>query len=279
MNPLEQYPILAALTSSLRRSQQQTIAWAVSGLLHCERRSLPALARQLARRSGIAATSALTRLDRLLHNPRLDDGHLTRALLGVLSQTAQPLIVAVDWTAWRWGLPCLVAAAAVERRAVPVAALVAPRQDPSPLPNAVEDAFLARLLAGLADLGLGAVLVFARGVARARLLQWLHTHARRPEPTIGWLGRLVDRVSVVVGEAPPRRRGAWGWSRDGCLTWGGSGDAQTAPCGWWGVGGWARGGAGPWWLATNLDCTVAALVGLDDAPKLPRPLMRYICQS
>ncbi len=101
MNPVDQYPILAALTSPLRRSQQKTVAWAVSRLRTLERLSLPALAHQLARRSGSAATRARTRLDRRLPTPRADDGPLTRPLLRVRSQIAQPLSLVVAWTAWR----------------------------------------------------------------------------------------------------------------------------------------------------------------------------------
>ena len=55
MDPLEQYPILSAVTSPLRRSQQKTIAWAVRGLLARTRCTLPTLAVQLAGRSGIHA--------------------------------------------------------------------------------------------------------------------------------------------------------------------------------------------------------------------------------
>ena len=139
MDPLERYPILAAVTRPLRRSQQKTIAWAVSGLLARTRCTLPTLAVQLAGRPlrypgrgphavwrprGVPeVASALTRLDRLLHNPRLDDWQRTRQLRWVLGQAQQrgphairrscgvpqqPLRLAIDWTAWRRRCPLLV---------------------------------------------------------------------------------------------------------------------------------------------------------------------------
>ena len=48
MDPRERSPMLSTLTSPLCRSQQQTIAWAVSGLLARTRSTLPTLAVPLA---------------------------------------------------------------------------------------------------------------------------------------------------------------------------------------------------------------------------------------
>jgi hypothetical protein len=231
MDPLEQYPILAAVTRPLRRSPQKTIAGAVSGLLARTRSMLPTFAVQLAGRSGLQAARALTRLDRLLHNPRLDDWQLTRQLRWVRGQAQQrgphaiagsrgvpyqPLLLAIDWTAWRPRFPLLVAAAAVDRRAVPVAVEVVPRAEPLRSQHRVEERVLARLLGVLTERDRRAVLVFDRGFARASLLPWLRTHGSRPEPASGWIVGHPRRAQARLG-CPGRaagRPGQRGGGRD-----------------------------------------------------------------
>ncbi len=250
MDPLPVYPILAEVTEGLRRSLRKTIAWAVGGLLMHAPASLPQLALHLAACSGIQAGSALTRLYRLLHNPRFREEALTARLLQLLGRRLKHLLLAVDWTEWTRRRRCLVAAAAVARRALPVAVTVAPAVSPLPSQNRIEEAFLERLIASLRMCGLKAVLVFDRGFARPGLMQFLQEHAGS---ALGWVIRLPRCLGVVgrrgrhrflwrAGLCGRARRSIWaGWS------WA---RGRRCACGWWGfgrAGGTNRGGWPPTW--------------------------------
>lgn len=154
MDPIPVYPILAEVTSPFRRSLQKAILWAVGGLRMHASVSLPQLALHL-----IRAGSALTRLYRLLHNPRFREEVLTAQRLQRLARRPKPLGVAVDGTEGPRRRRCRVAAATVARRALPVAVTVAPARHPFPSQNRIEEAFLERLLASLRAGGLPAVRV------------------------------------------------------------------------------------------------------------------------
>jgi hypothetical protein len=248
MDPIPVYPILAELTEGFRRSLRKTIAWAVGGLLMHASVSLPQLALHLAACSGIRAGSALTRLYRLLHNPRFREEVLTARLLQSLGRRLKHLLLAVDWTEWPRRRRCLVAAAAVARRALPVAVTVAPAVSPLPSQNRIEEAFLERLMASLRAHGLKAVLVFDRGFARPGLMQFLQERAGSALDWVirlprywAWCGRRGrQRFLWPAGLCGRGRRWIWaGWS------WV---PGRRCACGWWDsgrAGGTNRGGWRP----------------------------------
>ena len=262
MDPRPVYPILADLTRGFRRSLQKTIAWAVDGLLMHASVSLPHLALHLAASSGIRPGSALTRLYRLLPNPRFREEALSTRLLLFLGRLFQPLLLVVDGTEWPHRRRCLVAAVAVARRALPVAVTVAPAVNPFPSQNHIEEAFLERLLASLGTEGLQAVLLFDRDFARPSLMRFLQ---ERAGPALGWVIRLPRHLGVVREEgAAPVPLGRWP-VRPG----------QAVDLGWVEVGSrpavrvrvvgvWARGRHEPWWLATNLSWPVAQVAAIYD---------------
>lgn len=262
MDPISVYPILAELTEGYRRSLQKTIAWAVSALLTHPSLSLPQLALRLAAQTGTQPSSALTRLYRLLHNPRFQEDHLTARFLQLLAQQPEPLLLAVDWTEWSRQRRCLVAAAAVERRALPVAATVAPAHHPFPSQNRIEEAFLERLIASLQRSGRKAVMVFDRGFARTSLMGFLQ---ERVGTSLGWVIRLPRNLGVVreAGTPPvplarcPLRAGQvvdLGWVELGSRP-----AVRVRVVGLWG---WGR--KEPWWLATNLPWSVAEVAAVYD---------------
>ncbi len=274
MDPIPAYPILAELTTGFRRSLQKTIAWAVSGLLTCTSVSLPQLALRLAARSGIRAGSALTRLYRLLHNPRFREEALTARLLQLLGRRPKPLLLAVDWTEWPRRRRCLVAAAAVDRRALPVAVTVAPATSPLPSQNRIEEAFLDRLVAALRAYGLKAVLVFDRGFARPALMQFLQ---ERAGSALGWVIRLPRHLGAAreAGASPvPLARWPLQPGHGVDLGWVelGSRSAVRVRV----VGLWARGRHEPWWLATNLSWPVAKIAAAYDRRMVIEQMLRDV---
>lgn len=274
MDPLPVYPILAELTEGFRRSVQKTIAWAVGGLLRHASVSLPQLALHLAACSGIRAGSALTRLYRLLHNPRFQEDRLTARFLQLLGRRPKPLLLAVDWTEWTRRRRCLVAAAAVDRRALPVAVTVAPACSPLPSQNRVEEAFLERLLASLQAYGLKAVLVFDRGFARPSLMRFLQ---ERAGSALGWVIRLPRHLGVVrEAGAPSVPLARWPLPPGQAVDLGwvelGSRPAVRVRV----VGVWARGRREPWWLATNLSWPVARVAAVYDRRMAIEQMLRDV---
>ena len=274
MDPIPVYSILAEPTEGFRRSVRKTIAWAVSGLLMHASVSLPQLALHLAARSGIRAGSALTRLYRLLHNPRFREEALTARLLQGLGRRLKPLLLAVDWTEWTRRRRCLVAAAAVARRALPVAVTVAPACHPFPSQNRIEEAFLERLMASLRACSLKAVLIFDRGFARPGLMRLLQ---ERAGTSLGWVIRLPRHLGVAreVGAAPvPLAR----WPLQ---------PGQAVDLGWVELGSrpavrvrvvglWARGRHEPWWLATNLSWPMAKVAAVYDRRMAIEQMLRDV---
>ena len=274
MDPIAKYSILAELTSPFRRSLQKTITWAVSGLLTHASVSLPQLALRLAARSGIRAGSALTRLYRLLHNPRFHEEPLTARLLLLLGRHLKHLLLAVDWTEWTRRRRCLVAAAAVARRALPVAVTVAPACGPLPSQNRIEEAFLDRLMASLRTYGLKAVLVFDRGFARPGLMRFLQ---ERAGSSLGWVIRLPRYLGVVREAGTPSVPLArWPLKPGHVVDLGwvelGSRPAVRVRV----VGLWARGRQEPWWLATNLSWPVAKVAAVYDRRMAIEQMLRDV---
>lgn len=273
MDPTPVYSILAELTDGFRRSLQKTIAWAVSGLLMHASISLPQLALRLAACSGIRAGSALTRLYRLLHTPRFREEVLTARLLQLLGRRLKHLLLAGDWTEWTRRRRCLVAAA-VARRALPMAVTVAPACHPFPSQNRIEEACLDRLIASLRAYGLKAVMVFDRGFARPGLMRLLQ---ERAGSSLGWVIRLPRYLGVAreAGTAPVPLA-CWPLQPGHAVALGfvalGSRPAVRVRV----VGLWARGRHEPGWLATNLSWPVAKVAAVYDRRMAIEQMLRDV---
>jgi len=95
---------------------------------------------------------------------------------------------------------CLVAAAAVDRRVLPVAVTVAPACSPLPFQNRGAEAFRERLLASRQAYGLEAVLVFHRGCAPPSRMRFL---PERAGSALGWVIRLPRHLGVVREAGAP----------------------------------------------------------------------------
>ena len=274
MDPIPVYSILGKLAEGFRRSLGKTIAGAVSGLRTHPSLSLPQRAPRLAAQTGIQAGSALTRLYRLLHNPRFREEVLTARLLQFLGRRLKHLLLAVDWTEWPRRRRCLVAAAAVARRALPVAVTVAPACHPLPSQNRIEEAFLERLIASLRAGGLKAVLVFDRGFARPGLMRFLQ---ERAGTSLGWVIRLPRHLGVAREPGtPPVPLARWPLRPGHAVDLGwvelGSRPAVRVRV----VGLWARGRQEPWWLATNLPWPVAKVAAVYDRRMAIEQMLRDV---
>lgn len=227
----------------------------------------------MAAQTGIQAGSALTRLYRLLHNPRFQEDRLTARLLQFLGRRLKLLLLAVDWTEWPRHRRCLVAAAAVDRRALPVAVTVAPACHPLPSQNRIEEVFLEWLMASLRAYGLKAVLVFDRGFARPGLMRFLQEHA---VTSLDWVIRLPRSLGVVREPgAPPVPLARWPLRPGQAIDLGwvlGSRPAVRVRV----VGLWARGRQEPWWLTTNLSWPVAKVAAVYDRRRAIEQMLRDV---
>src|SRR5215213_4522214 len=121
MNPLQRYPVLASLLRPFRRSQQKTCAALVAALCQAAQASSFAIAGQLSSLTDMQLGSALTRLYRFLRNDRFDNWLLTEQMLRLLGARPGPLLLALDWTAWRGRFSVLTASACVGTRSIPMA--------------------------------------------------------------------------------------------------------------------------------------------------------------
>lgn len=258
MCPLTQYPMLPSLLRPFRRSQQKTLAHVIAAIAEVAQATSLSVATQLACQLHIQLGSALTRLYRLLRNPRIDDAVLSVQLLQLLSQGQERLVLALDWTLWHHGLQLLVAAVVVGCRAIPVrvAAFVTAQVERSQ--NVWEETFLRQLVPTLQALRCPTVLLCDRGFRRVRWLQLLG------ELHQAFVVRLQPDVWVYTGTGGGRRLQAWHLA-----------PGQVRELGWVHlrrdravrvrvVGVWAPGQKEPWWLATDLAAPLAELVALYD---------------
>ena len=257
MNPLRCYPVLSSLLSPFRRSQQKTCAALVAALCQAAQASSFAIAGQLSCLTSVQFGSALTRLYRFLRNERFDNWLLTEQLLRLLGTRQQPLVLALDWTAWRDRFSVLTAAACVGTRAIPVAASACVKANLARSQNLWEETFLRLVVDRLRAAGVEAVWLCDRGFHR---VAWL---GRLAEFEQAFVVRLTRDVTVHLPggacllkslEVKPGER------RDFGFVWVRSDRWVRVRL----IGVWAAGAEEVWWLATNLPNRVSKVVSYYD---------------
>ena len=257
MNPLRRYPVLSSLLSPFRRSQQKTCAALVAALCQAAQASSFAIAGQLACLTEVQFGSALTRLYRFLRNDRFDNWLLTEQLLRLLGTRPGPLLLALDWTAWRERFSVLTASACVGARAIPVAVSACHRPHLARSQNLWEETFLRLTVDRLRAAGVEAIWLCDRGFHRAR---WLERLLEFEQPFVVRLTRdvtvrVADRACLLRGLAlGPGERRDYGW------VWLRADELVRVRL----IGVWAAGSKEAWWLATNLENRVSKVVSYYD---------------
>jgi hypothetical protein len=257
MNPLQRYPVLASLLRPFRRSQQKTCAALVAALCQSAQASSFAIAGQLAGLTGVQFGSALTRLYRFLRNPRFDNWLLTEQLLRLLGAGPDPLLLALDWTAWQDRFSVLCASVCVGTRAVPVAAAACHKWSLARSQNLFEETFLRLCVDRLRAAGVSAVWLCDRGFHRVawlgKLLEFEQHFVVRlqRDVTVHWGGstHLLKHLAVREGE---RRDFGFVFLR--------ADEAVRVRL----IGVWAVGAKEVWWLATDLTSAVSKVVAYYD---------------
>jgi hypothetical protein len=249
---------LETLLGSLRKSQRTVIALVVAALATLRQAASLSIALVLAQRSGCQVPSALVRFYRLLHNPRLDDLAISRAMLHQLAQKASPLLVSLDWTEWHSQLRVIIASAAMGTRAIPVymAAFLKSRIPRSQ--NVWEESFLEILSMLLREAQVTACFLADRGFRRVRFIRLLLQQRGHC-----FVVRLVEKVTVETLRRS-KTLDKWGLQPGSAVDLGWVKLRQQDSVEVRVVGIWQRGAREPWWLATNLDLSLGRLATLYD---------------
>lgn len=258
MDPTKRYPILAPLLASFEIRHQKTLSVVIAAITVAGTARSFGIAAVMARWMTTRVDSAVNRFYRLLRNPRVDNLTLTAHLARCLARGPQRrVLVAIDWTEWSRGLRMLVAAAVVDRRAIPLWCQAFEKLVGRRSQNARENDFVRLLARGLREAGVQATLLCDRGFRR---LSWLKL---LDDLRLSFVVRLVSDVTVehegqqrTLREIPLRRRrivdlGQVPLRADGALT------VRV-------VGYWAPGAREPWWVATNLTCAPSHVLSLYD---------------
>jgi hypothetical protein len=245
------------LLSPFRRSQQKTCAALVAALCQAAQASSFAIAGQLSCLTSVQFGSALTRLYRFLRNDRFDNWLLTEQLLRLLGGGRQPVLLALDWTAWQDRFSVLTAAACTGTRAVPVAVSACVKANLARSQNLWEETFLRLVVDRLRAADVSAVWLCDRGFHR---VAWL---GRLVEFEQAFVVRLTRDVTVHLPEGAcllkslaleegGRHDFGWVWMRSD--RW-----VRVRL-----IGVWAAGAKEVWWLATNLENRVSKVVSYYD---------------
>jgi hypothetical protein len=257
MCPLLRYPILQAVLSPFRRSQQRTLALVIAAIAERAQAPSVAIAGHSAVELGTQLGSALTRCYRPLRNPRIDEQLLTQQLLQLPSHSPR-LLIALDWTEGHHDLRMLGAAAVVGCRAIPVQAAACSR---TPIPrsqNLRETTFLRLLVHSLRPGEQAAVVLCDRGCRRVRWREHLQ------ELRQAFVVRLVPDVMVAAGSHGGRLPRAWHLQPGQAVDVGVVHRRQDRAVQVRVVGVWAPRQPEPWWLATDLADPGADIVAFYD---------------
>ena len=247
-------PVLGAL----RKSQSKIVSLTVQAIAEVGKAASIPIAAFLSQTVGCQVDSALTRLYRLLHNPRLDDLKITRQMLSVLSQAHSSLVIALDWTEWRVPLRMLLASVVVGARAIPVYAAAFSKTDIPRSQNTRENAFLRVLGMILEEVRVKACFLADRGFRRVSFLNLLLKQEGH-----SFLVRIGDQV-MVENKKGKRLLKRWGLQPGMALDLGVVRLRQDGAATCRVVGIWAKGQREPWWLATNLCDPLSRLAALYD---------------
>jgi hypothetical protein len=173
MSPEDNIEVIEQLLKPLRKSQRKTITLVVQAMASMAQAASIPIAAFLSQVTATRVDSALTRVYRLLHNPKLDDLLLTRQILGFLSQCPCPLLVALDWTEWHPPLRMLLASVIRGTRAIPVQSAVFSKTHILRSQNIWENNFLRLFCLLLGQLQVSVCFLADRGFRRVSFLKLL----------------------------------------------------------------------------------------------------------
>jgi len=256
MNLESKYPILNKLLRPFRRSQQKTCLAVVSAILEAAQANSFAIASELAQQSEIQLGSAVNRFYRFLRNERFDDWLLTEQLFGFFSNR-KTIVLCLDWTSWGEKFSLLVASAAIEKRSLPVAVSAVKKSLLARSQNLWEETFLKLCVDRLRRAQVKAIWLCDRGFHR---VEWLITLRQLKQSFVVRLKRDL-LVEIDTGKVLLKNIELTGGEyRDfGFVRLRSDGKVRVRL-----IGVRAKQASEIWWLATNLNLSVAQIVGLYD---------------
>jgi len=258
MRQSENLKVIGQILSPLRRSQSKTITLVIQGIAWMAQAASIPVAAFISQATGSQINSALTRFYRLLHNPKLDDLKVTRQMLSFFAQLPGPFLIAIDWTEWHPPLRMLLASVIRGSRAIPVQAAVFSKTHIHRSQNTWENNFLRLLCLLLNEIKAKACFLSDRGFRRVSYLKLLQDQKEH-----SFLVRIADQITVEFkkGKRLLKKCGLQpGHALDlGIVLLRQDGAVRVRV-----VGIWAKGQREPWWLATNLEDSLAHLAALYD---------------
>lgn len=152
----------------VRRSQAKTLSRVVTAALYVGRVSMAQLGRVLNRHTGVATKHCIKRVDRFVGNPRVEPSEAMRGVVGwLLARGGRRLLVSLDWVQIR-DLHCIVAAARLGGRAIPLVWAAYREWDLLRSQNNYEYGLL-RLLRTMIPESISLVILADRGFGRAEM--------------------------------------------------------------------------------------------------------------
>jgi hypothetical protein len=159
--------VLGVCALHLRRSQAKTLSELVAAALSLVRTSLSALGRCLSANGPVVAKHCIKRVDRFLGNRRIEPVEAMRGPVQWLARPGKRLLVSIDWVDIRQ-LHCLVLAARLRGRAVPLLWAVYRREELFRSQNNLEYGLLRALRTMVPD-ATEVVLLGDRGFGRTEM--------------------------------------------------------------------------------------------------------------
>lgn len=250
--------VIGQILSPLRRSQSKTITLVIEGIAWMAQAASIPVAAFVSQATGSQINSALTRFYRLLHNPKLDDLKVARQMLSFFAQLPGPFLIAIDWTEWHPPFRMLLASVVRGTRAIPVHAAVFSKTHIHRSQNTWENNFLRLLCCLLNEIKASACFISDRGFRRVSYLKLLLEQKEH-----SFLVRIADQITV---EFKKRKRllKKCGLQPGHALDLGIVLLRQDGAVRVRVIGIWAKGQREPWWLATNLEDSLAHLAALYD---------------
>jgi hypothetical protein len=258
MMQLDSLKVIGEILSPLRRSQSKTIILVIQGIAWMAQAASIPVAAFVSQATGSQINSALTRFYRLLHNPKLDDLKMTRQMLSFFAQLPGPFLIAIDWTEWHPPLRMLLASVIRGTRAIPVQAAVFSKTHIHRSQNTWENNFLRLLCWLLNEIKASACFLSDRGFRRVSYLKLLQEQKEH-----SFLVRIADQITVELKKGK-RLLKKCGLQPGHALDLGTVLLRQDGAVRIWVIGIWAKGQREPWWLATNLEDSLAHLAALYD---------------
>ncbi len=249
---------LREILKPLRKSQSKMIILVVQGIAEMACATSIAIASFVSQATGSQLGSALTRLYRVLHNPRVEDLTIARQMLAFFAQIPGPLLIAIDWTEWHPPLRMLLASVIRGTRAIPLYASVLNRTQIHRSQNTWENNFLRLLCLLLNEIKATACFLSDRGFRRVSYLKLLMEQKGH-----SFLVRISEQITVEFkkGKRLLKKCGLQpGHAMDlGTVLLRQDGAVHLRV-----IGIWAKGQREPWWLATNREDSIAYLASLYD---------------